>query len=291
MHMEYSIGDLLMSGPVRDILCYHNISNDVFWGPDPPYHRHDGYEIYFFIQGHTRMYVEQSCYQMSAGDCILVKPGQLHRCIIEDTETYERIGINITGEALAMLSSRSTNLLACFHAYAGGEGSGIIHLSAYDMDRYIKLVDRYLKSSRSNEYGSDLRSIYYFTELLVLINDLFRDPKVRIYDNVMPEIVSNTMKYVAEHLTEEISLADIGAALNYSGRYISLQMKRHTGLSLREYVFDQKIECAKRLLAQGGSVSDACYAAGFHDYANFLRSFKKKTGTSPGRYKKELPVN
>lgn len=82
MYMEYSIGDLLMSSPVRDILCYHNISNDVFWGPDPPYHRHDGYEIYFFIQGHTRMYVEQSCYQMSAGDCILVKPGQDRKSVV-----------------------------------------------------------------------------------------------------------------------------------------------------------------------------------------------------------------
>ncbi len=36
----------------------------------------------------------------------------------------------------------------------------------------------------------------------------------------------------------------------------------------------------------GKNVSDACLMSGFNDYSNFIRSFKKKTGISPGHYAK-----
>lgn len=281
--MEISLGDIIQNDAVKNILCYHNVSTDLFTGPNPSYHRHDGYEIYLFISGNTKMYIEQSCYQLASGDCVVIHPGQLHRSIVTDTNPYERIGINITEEALRTLSSATTDLLACFHHC---EENGIIHLSAYDMQRYITLTDEYLKFSRSSEYGCDLMGIYFLIELILFTNQLFGDPKRRRYDNVMPVLVSNTMQYVEEHLAEDISLAKLSHCLNYSSKYISVQFKRHTGLSLREYILDQKIECAKRLLAAGSSVSEACLDSGFSDYSNFIRSFKKKTGVSPGRFRK-----
>ncbi|MBQ3028199.1 MAG: AraC family transcriptional regulator, partial [Lachnospiraceae bacterium] len=42
---------------------------------------------------------------------------------------------------------------------------------------------------------------------------------------------------------------------------------------------------AKALLQEGASVTEACYRSGFNDYANFIRSFKKVTGVSPGKYR------
>lgn len=282
--MEISLGDIIQSDAVRKVRCHHYVSTDFYTGPNPSYHRHDGYEIYLFIRGKTKMYVEQSCYQLSSGDCMVILPGQLHRCIVTDTDPYERIFINITEEALRILSSASTDLLARFHPC--GENR-ITRLSAYNIERYITLTDEYLKISRSSEYGCDLRAVYLLTELILFTNQLFGDPKRRKYDNVMPELVSSTMQYVEEHLTEDISLAKLSRFLNYSSKYISVQFKAHTGLSLRKYILDQRVECAKRLLAAGSSVSEACLGSGFRDYSNFIRSFKKITGNSPGEFKKK----
>ena len=43
-------------------------------------------------------------------------------------------------------------------------------------------------------------------------------------------------------------------------------------------------EEAKKLLKNGHSVSDTAMLCGYHDYANFIRSFKKSVGVSPGKY-------
>ncbi|MDT0122849.1 helix-turn-helix domain-containing protein [Paenibacillus sp. RRE4] len=35
------------------------------------------------------------------------------------------------------------------------------------------------------------------------------------------------------------------------------------------------------------SITDACYRSGFGDYANFIRSFTKIVGTSPGKFQRK----
>ena len=102
----------------------------------------------------------------------------------------------------------------------------------------------------------------------------------------MPPLVIDAMKYIEDNLTDELTLDRLGMAVNYSTNYLRVQFKRHTGLSLREYILDKRIECAKKLLMDGKNVSDACLMSGFNDYSNFIRSFKKKTGISPGHYAK-----
>lgn len=284
MSMEY----ILESDAIRNVVCEHNLTANLFTGPDPSYHNHDAYEIYFFIRGNTRLYVEQRCFELKSGDCVVICPGQMHRCIVTDTAPYERISLYLAPETLRMLSSGSTDFQQYFDHKICQEKGGTIHVSAYEVRQYIRLADRYLETPASDRFGSDLMRFYDLTELLLFICQLFQHTNKWEHDDIMPPLVSNTMQYVKEHMTEGISLASMSRDLNYSSNYISLQFKRHTGLSLREYILGQKIERAKELLISGKSVSDAGEGAGFSDYANFIRSFKKLVGLPPGQYKKNL---
>lgn len=281
-----SMNHILESDLIRNIVCEHNRSHDLFTGPDPVYHSHDAYEIYFFVQGSTRLYVEQGCFELTPGDCIVIRPGQMHRCIVTDTAPYERISLYISSGALRILSTETTDLERCFRDRICRERGGSIHVSAYESKRYIQSADRYVEARASGAFGSDWMSLSYLMELLLFIHHLFGHSGEWDRDDIMPPIVSGAMEYVREHLTEKISLASMSRALNYSSHYISLQFKRHTGLSLREYILEQKIERAKKLLRSGSSVTGAGEGAGFNDYANFIRSFKKQVGIPPGQYKK-----
>lgn len=285
--MELTMGCMAGNDLIRNVVCEHNRSNDLFTGPDPVYHSHDAYEIYFFVQGSTRLYVEQRCFELTPGDCIVMRPGQMHRCIVTDTAPYERISLYVSSGALRMLSTEDTDLEACFRDRICRERGGSIRVSAYESKRYVQSADRYVEMRASDGFGSDLMSLHYLTELLLFVDHLFGHSGEWDHDDIMPAIVSRAMEYVDEHLTEQISLASMSRSLNYSSKYISLQFKRHTGLSLREYILEQKIGRAKKLLLAGNSVSDAGEGAGFGDYSNFIRSFKKQVGMPPGRYRKD----
>lgn len=97
-----SLGELLSKESIQDILCFHNVSTVFLTGENPPYHRHDGYEIYLYIRGNIRIGIEQNCYRLSRGDFVIIEPGNLHRSIVGDETPYEA---KITEKA-AIRSSR-----------------------------------------------------------------------------------------------------------------------------------------------------------------------------------------
>ena len=272
---------------LKDMDCFHKTSVNYSTGFHPPYHRHDEYEIYLFIKGNSTLYIEDNCHRLSPNDMVMIYPGTFHRTIVTETSSYERIVISIPKEIIGALSSGQTNLDECFHT-AADEISKIIHITPYGLKRFTKIADNFLTALQSSEYGSDLMSVSFFTELLIYIYNLFQNSEIKNYDNIMPPLVINTMKYIEDNLTDELTLDRLGTAVNYSTNYLRVQFRRHTGLSLREYILDKRIERAKKLLMDGKNVSDACLMSGFNDYSNFIRSFKKKTGISPGHYAKSF---
>lgn len=271
---------------LKNIACFHRTSTDFLTGVNPPYHRHENmYEIYLFIKGNTKIYIEDYCYELSPGTLMIVRPNELHRSIITDHTPYERIGINITSDVINMLSSDRTGLIDCFSPDSASK-SRIIRLSPSSLAEYVSLTDDFLEYNRTSfDYGNDLLAVSTMIKLLIFTNKLFYETGDAHCENVMPKLVVNVMKYIDEHLLETIALKDISRKINYSPNYISIQFKYHTGLTIREYILDKRIEAAKKQLLSGKSVSDACALSGFNDYSNFIRSFTKKVGISPGHYK------
>lgn len=278
------MSDTFLFDPIPDeINFFHNISSVKSGLESLPYHRHDAYEIYLFLSGHTNMYLEHTCYQLTRGDLIIISPEELHRTVCLDSSTYERIGINIKKTTLERLSTKRSRLLNCFENHPIGENN-LIHLNPDQLDEYITLCTNLKQALNSNYYGQDILSDAYLAQLLVFINTLYHTT-INSYNNIMPELVSNTMFYIRNHLTEDITLKDLSSEFSYNGTYISYLFKQHTGLTLRAYILDQRLTLAKRILSEGKSVTDACEASGFRDYSNFIRTFTKEIGMSPGRYR------
>lgn len=272
------------------ILCYHNISNPGDQRPiNLPYHRHNAYEIFLFLSGNVNLYIEQYCYHLLPGDLFLISPEQLHRSVCLDSQPYDRIIMNMKSETLRRLSSKQTDLFTCFHTNVS-EAVKHIHLSGEYISHYHELTKQLSFYLTQEEYGSDIMSDAYLTQLLVFINKHFLQHSCSDDRNIMPSLVSQVLEYIGDHLTEPLTLSRLSQQFYMSGIYISSQFKRHTGLTLRTYILDQRIALAKKLLRDGRNVSEACYQSGFSDYSNFIRSFTKLTGISPGKYSKYPPV-
>lgn len=247
------------------------------------YHRHNGYEIYLFLGGNIRFYREANCYNLSVGDMAILPPGTSHRIDSLDDGYYERIVLNVKQSAFERISSERTDLLSCFAA--NSEIVNPIHINMEDCQKIISLSQSLSEAMKSEEFGADVLADCYLTQLLLFVNKCSLGNRVS-KPNIMPKIVKDVMKYINDNLSGDLSLTKLSEVFYLNATYISHLLKKHTGFTAREYILDLRIEAAKKLLISGSNVSEACYKTGFVDYSNFIRTFTKVTGMSPGKYAK-----
>jgi len=103
--------------------------------------------------------------------------------------------------------------------------------------------------------------------------------------------ITRAREFIAQHLADDISLADCARTAHMSTFYFCKMFKRATGLSFTEYVSRLRTEKAKSLLLDPHMrVSEAAFEVGFQSLSQFNRSFKKVTGRSPTDYRHNLPA-
>lgn len=92
--------------------------------------------------------------------------------------------------------------------------------------------------------------------------------------------------YIQMHLAEKISIPDLAAKMGYSKSYLSKLFKQEKGMTINEYIMQQRIEQAKdRLRMTGDSIQDICAQLGFGSQSYFGKHFRQATGMTPGEYR------
>lgn len=246
------------------------------------YHMHDSYELYLFLNGNADYYIEQHCYRLKRGDLLLINSQEIHRVVSGEGTPYERIATHFYPEVVRNYCTRQTDLLSCFEKRKNAERN-LISLPPYALEQYLALADRLHSAVASESYGHDILAYTYLLQMLVLANTCFRDSTV-MPEDLMPQLSYRIMSYINEHLTAGLSIQALADHFYMNRSYMSRKFHEQTGCSIREYIILKRVSLAKSLLKQGRPVSDVCELSGFHDYSNFIRTFKKYAGVSPGHY-------
>lgn len=94
-------------------------------------------------------------------------------------------------------------------------------------------------------------------------------------------------QYIGRHYMEQIRLSEISEMVYMNPSYFSTVFKKEIGISFSDYVIEQRIEAAKRLLRESGcSVREIAERVGYTETAYFSRLFKKQVGIKPSQYRK-----
>lgn len=263
----------------ENILCNHQIiSYDGNF-----FHNHDGYELFFLLNGDLNYYIEQVGMHLGRGDLVLIKPYDFHRRDVVKGDSYERIVINIRDPYMSKLSTEKTDLSGCFHNLSKGKGN-ILKLNDQQLIEYTLSAQRLINELESNEFGSDILTDTYLKQILIMVNRIsIKDNYVGI-KNIMPSLVSNTIAFIEQHIHEEITLDILSDYFHHNGTYISRCFKKITGITLQQFIIRKRITVAKKYLYEGYCPNEACFLSGFNDYSNFSRTFAKQVGLSPKKY-------
>jgi len=251
------------------------------------YHKHDFFEIYFFISGDVTYIIEGKSYNLKPWDIILINNKELHKPIINYGSVYERIVIWVNPDFISRKSTPSCNLNMCFESTSKNRynllrpGTEILNI--------IKVILGKLKRILfTDSFGAEILKELYLTELLVFLNRAYTDTDlVDIGDDVSYNYkINDIIHYINQNLADDLSL-DALASRFYSSKYHLLrEFKKHTGYTPHEYITLKRLFTSKELLRNGMSISEVCQECGFNNYSNFIRSFSKTFKISPKKYAK-----
>ena len=248
------------------------------------FHFQENYEIYLLLEGEIAYYVEQSRCPMKPGDLILFTDQEIHKAVNLKNTPYTRMVIHVDPLYVWKFWTPQTNLLRCLHQHRPGVNNSI-SLTPEQLALFQECFHQLEESNDSSEYGADIQGIAALMRLLLMINGTFlflpdQDPE--FYTHRLQPV----MAYIDNHLAEPITLDSISQVCSLDKYYLSHLFKRETGSTIFQYILVKRIAMAREFLSMGTSVAETCVQSGFGDYANFIRTFKKITGYSPGHFKK-----
>jgi AraC family transcriptional regulator len=88
--------------------------------------------------------------------------------------------------------------------------------------------------------------------------------------------------YVDNHISDNLSLAELANVVGISQYYFSRLFKQSMGLTPHQYIIQCRVERAKQLLRRGDeSIADIAHAVGFSDQSHLTYHFKRLLGITP----------
>jgi two-component system response regulator YesN len=88
--------------------------------------------------------------------------------------------------------------------------------------------------------------------------------------------------FVAEHLSEPLSLGDAAKVACLERKYFSQYFRRKVGIGFRQWLARVRVECAIRLMVEHDhSIRELAYKVGFADVRTFERMVKRRAGRTP----------
>jgi len=100
------------------------------------------------------------------------------------------------------------------------------------------------------------------------------------------DVIIKAKKYIAEHFREDIDRDDVASVIHITPNYLSKKFREETGMTLRQYINQLRIEEAKRLLLSTNmSIIEISSEIGYDNSSYFSTVFRKMCGVSPARWR------
>ncbi|WP_259404543.1 AraC family transcriptional regulator [Hymenobacter sp. HSC-4F20] len=151
-------------------------------------------------------------------------------------------------------------------------------------------LERLVQLSRDTGRIKDVLAGFTIQEMLVRL--MQTQARQLIFQNYQQHATSHrfaaVVQYIKQHLTEQITVEKLSELACMSKATFFRVFKRELGLTPVEYIIQERLAEAKRLLRSPlTSVAEVCFRAGFNNTAYFQKLFKQYEGVTPGLYKRQ----
>lgn len=147
-------------------------------------------------------------------------------------------------------------------------------------------ADRLLQESVARQLNA--ASEYSIFDMIKYANYMF--DRISVLINEVKEtftIVARAKKYIKQHYAENIDREDVAKSVYLTPNYLSKLFNKETGLTIRDYINQLRIDEAKKLLSSTSkAISVIAMDVGFENVSYFSTVFKKYCGCNPDAWRK-----
>ncbi len=236
-------------------------------------HYHSWFEIYYLESGKCSYLIEDTLYEVKAGDIVLIPAYRIHKTAYS-TASHSRL-----------LLSLSDNYLPPY-VHTLLEGDNYIYRNPkISADAYAIVKDIESEYLNWDSYSSDMINGYVHMLFTLLCRNRNYYKNQRTGGSLRVEKVLN---YIKGNYQSHITLSQTAKAYSITPEHLSRIFKKETGLSFHEYLTSIRLKEAEHLLKleEKKSISEVAYSCGFNDSNYFSYKFKKVYGLSPLQFQK-----
>lgn len=248
-------------------------------------HAHAEWELYFLLSGERRYFIRDHVVPVVAGDLVLVPSGEIHKSLQVGELAHERISVEFRREFLpsCLEANGAVSLESVF------EGGFRLSLNESDQTRVRSELFRLLEVVREKSAGWEDAARIILADLLLQIARIRQLAAHTEHTSLpQPEWFPMLLRHLEAHATESISLSDAAEIVFLHPSYLSRAFRRITGMTFLDYLSNLRVREARKLLETTRlplqQIAEAC---GLGDVTHFGRVFRRVTGQTPGKYRKQ----
>lgn len=252
-------------------------------------HHHDFSEIVIITGGEGLHLTDQGRFPLRSGDVFVLHPGQYHGFL-----ESRHLGMYNISFLWGSLDSRFLGELPGYQALFRLEPiyrkqhnfTSRLHLTPEQRERVgeeCRLLEREIVAKRPGYPAIFEGRFKALVGFLCRYYEENRSEKPGEEDREDLLKLGGALAILEQRFTEDLTLEELARASGYSANHFVRLCKRVYGLTPRQYVIQQRLSLAARLLGETDlPVTEIALSCGFNDPNYFSRLFKKRTGVSPG---------
>lgn len=224
-------------------------------------HIHRDLELLYVLDGEIDVTIENTTYHAKKNQMALIFSNQIHSF---SSPNDSRVLIHVFSP---------DNLRSFIQSLNGRVGKNPI----FTCDESVR--DFYYKCLIEKNMRSNLAIKSY---LYIIFDQFLTSTELIEQNKTNDDILHQMLDYITNHFKEDITLKSIAHDLGYEPHYLSRIFGNRTGVNLRNYINQYRIDYAKYMLSESKEpITDIALSSGFGTIRNFNRVFLEHVGTTP----------
>lgn len=152
-------------------------------------------------------------------------------------------------------------------------------------DKIIVMMKQLQDSAKS--YQDPTLNNYMTTSILCeLYNQAFAAKHAPSKKLKQLQLYNDIVDYIKWNRFEPLKVTQIADHFGYNDKYLTHLFRSISGMPLKQFIVQQKIEAAQFLLTDTNqTINEIALQLGYHDSQHFMKSFKRQTNLTPTEYR------